>query len=207
MYSRNDLIRAGLVLAITFAVFRLSTIHAVFDSRYAMFFSQHLLWNHSISAEGRAFPEVEFDGAKIRHVPYQLLRIGDRIYDFYPPGSALLSMPWVAVFNMIGVSAIDSNGIHDGHGEEVIQAYLAALLMAGLATLVFLTSRLVLSWPWSLILALAAAFGTQVWSTASRAVTSQTWGIFLLGFVIWIIVRAQAKKLPLRPVFLATCLS
>ena len=88
MYSRNDLIRAGLVLAITFAVFRLSPMHAVFDSRYAMFFSQHLLWNHSISAEGRAFPEVQFDGEKIRHVPYQLLLIGDRFYDFYPPGSA-----------------------------------------------------------------------------------------------------------------------
>jgi hypothetical protein len=38
-------------------------------------------------------------------------------------------------------------------------------------------------------------------------VWSQTWGIFTLGFVIWLILRTEVKQARLRPVLLATCLS
>ncbi len=206
-YSWHDLAGALLVFGFTFVIFRISPQHSVSDSRYTMFFSQQLLRNHTISADAGAFPEIQSEGSEIGRIPYQLVRIGNRLYDFYPPGSAMLSMPYVAFCNLIGVSAIDQNGVHDKAGENRIQAYLAALLMAGLSAVIFLTSRLVLWWPWSLLLALATAFGTQVWSTASRAVWSQTWGIFVLAFAIWLIFGAAVRKLPLRPMLLATCLS
>ena len=102
--------------------------------------------------------------------------------------------------NAIGISAIDQNGIHDQRGENRMQAGLAPLLMAALSVIVFFTSRLILSFRWSVLMTAATAFGTQIWSTASRAVWSQTWGIFILGFVIWLVVRTEAKQAPLRPV-------
>jgi hypothetical protein len=79
--------------------------------------------------------------------------------------------------------------------------------MAGLSVMIFLTSRLILSSLWSLLITAAATFGTPVWSTASRAVWSHTWGIFILGFVLWFLVRAEVRQARLRPVLLATCLS
>jgi hypothetical protein len=88
-----------------------------------------------------------------------------------------------------------------------MQGGLAPLLMSALSVIIFFTSRLILSFRWSLLITAATAFGTQIWSTASRAVWSQTWGIFILGFVIWLVVRTEAKQAPLRPVLLAMCLS
>jgi len=69
-----------------------------------------------------------------------------------------------------------------------------------------LAARLLLPLRWSLLVATATAFGTQIWSTASRAMWSHTWGVFILGFVIWLILRAETKQTRLSPVLLATCL-
>jgi hypothetical protein len=116
-------------------------------------------------------------------------------------------MPYVALANAMGISAIDQNGIYDEDGETRIQAGLAALLMAGLSVIIFFTSRLILSFRWSLLMTAATAFGSQIWSTASRAMWVQTWGVFILGFVIWLILRTETKQARLHPVLLATCLS
>jgi hypothetical protein len=171
-----------------------------------------LLWKHSFSLEPRTFPELQSRKPGQIHqrgidLPYQLVQVGERSYYFFPPGSAILSMPYVAVANAMGISAIDQNGIYQERGEVRIQKRLAALLMAGLSVIVFLTSRLILSFGWSLLITAATAFGTQIWSTASRAMWTQTWGIFILGFVIWLILRTETKQARLRPVLLATCLS
>ena len=88
-----------------------------------------------------------------------------------------------------------------------MQEGLAALLMAVLAVVIFLTARLVLSFEWSLIITAATAFGTQMWSTASRAMWSHTPGIFILGVVLFLILRTETRKTRLPPVLLGTCLS
>jgi hypothetical protein len=212
MYSKKDLIGAAVVFFVTFAVFRASPIHTIFDSRYSIMFSQQLLWKRSFSFEGGAFPELQSRKPGQLHqrgkdLPYNLIQVGERFYYFFPPGSVILSMPYAALANAMGISAIDQNGVYNPSGEARIQADLAALLMAGLSVVIFLTSRLLLSFPWSSLIAAAAAFGTQMWSTTSRAIWSQTWGIFILGFAIWLILGTETKQTRLRPVLLATCLS
>src|SRR5205823_1339686 len=59
----------------------------------------------------------------------------------------------------------------------------------------------------SFLVTAAVAFGTQVWSTASRAMWAQTWGILILAFVIWLILRTETKQQRWRPILLATSLS
>src|SRR5947209_16904104 len=212
MGSNKDRIWVAIIFLATFVVFRLSPIRTVFDSRYEMLFSQQLLWNHSFSLDSRAFPELQSHKPGQVHrwgvdLPYQLLQVGERFYYLFSVGSVILSVPYVALANTaVGTSAIDQNGIYDNRGESRIEAGLAALLMAGFSVIVFLTARLLLPFRWSLLVATATAFGTQIWSTASRAVWSHTWGVFILGFVIWLIVRAETKRTRLRPVLLATCL-
>src|SRR6266404_5209611 len=212
MYSKKDILHAGIVLIAGFAVFRLSPIHTVFDSRYEMMFSQQLLWNHSFSLDSRAFPELQSHQLGQIHrpgadLPYQLVQVGERFYYEFPPGSVILSIPYVALANAFGMSAADQNGVYDNRGETRIEAGLAALLMAGFSVIIFLTSRLLLPRSWSLLITAAIALGTQVWSTTSRAMWAQTWGILILALVIWMVLRAELKRAPLRPVLLATCLS
>jgi hypothetical protein len=212
MISKRDLI-AGLALFFAiFTIFRVSPIRTVSDSRYLMLFSQNFFWNGNLSLESRAFPELQSRKPGQIHrvgtdLPYQLVQVGERFYFRYPPGNVILSAPFAAIANALGLSAANENGLYNMRGDIRMQMYLAAVLMAGLSVFIFFTSRLVLSFWWSSLIAWAAALGTQIWSTASRAVWSQTWGIFILGVVIWLIVRTEAKQTRLRPVLLATCLS
>jgi hypothetical protein len=212
MISSKDRVGAVLIFLVIFAVFRLSPIHTIFDSRYEMLFSQQLLWHHTFSLDAHAFPELRSHQPGQVHrrsvdFSYHLVQVGERFYYWFPPGSVILSMPYVALANAMGISASDENGVYDNQSESQIQKGLAALLMAGLALIIFFTSRFFLSFSWSLFIAVATSLGTQVWSTASRAVWSQTWGILILAFVIWLVVRAELRPASLRPVLLASCLS
>src|SRR5262249_5255903 len=56
----------------------------------------------------------------------------------------------------------------------------------------------------SAAVALAAALGTQVWSTAALALWSDTWGILLLGVVVWVLLVHEARGRPLPAATLAT---
>jgi hypothetical protein len=60
---------------------------------------------------------------------------------------------------------------------------------------------------WSVLIALGGALGTQVWSTASRALWSHTWGIFLLGIIIYLLLAAETGRRCPRPVLLASLLA
>src|SRR5436305_1166860 len=136
MGSNKDRIWVAIIFLATFVVFRLSPIHTVFDSRYEMLFSQQLLWNHSFSLDSRAFPELQSHQLGQVHrpgadLPYHLVQVGERFYYLFPPGSVILSIPYVAVANAFGISAADENGVYDNRGETRIEAGLAALLMAG----------------------------------------------------------------------------
>jgi hypothetical protein len=106
--------------------------------------------------------------------------------------------------NMVGISAASPEGSYGREGEAKIEASLAALLMAGRSSVIFFTGRLLLPFWWSLLVSYGSAFGTQIWSTASRALWSDTWGIFILGVMVWMLVGVECKRYQLRPILLAT---
>lgn len=138
---------------------------------------------------------------------YQLEFVNGRLYYHLPPGSPVLSIPFVAVMNVLNISAANPDGSYNALGEEKIEAILAAVLMASLVAVFFYTARLVLPLAWSVVVALGAGLGTQIWSTASRAMWSDTWGTLLLGIVLLMLFAAEVGKHRLRPVLLATMLS
>jgi hypothetical protein len=109
--------------------------------------------------------------------------------------------------NALGLSAVKADGSYDIMGEIRIERSLAALLMAALAVIFYCTARLVLPPGWSALIALGGALGTQVWSTASRGMWSDTWGILLLGIVIYMLLAADTGERKLRPVLLASLLA
>ena len=175
-----------------------------------MLLSQSLIHHHSFTLDAYQIPRLP-PTQQLFHVSngnvYQLELVGNHIYYFWPPGSSVLSVPFVALMNMLGISAAHADGTYDPSGEVLIQARLAALLMAGLACVFYFASRLLLPPGWSVLASLSAALGTQIWSTASRALWSETWGILLLGFVVLCLMAQETGRYRLRPALLASLLA
>ncbi|MDQ3474311.1 MAG: hypothetical protein M3447_11295, partial [Acidobacteriota bacterium] len=176
--------------------FLFSRGHQVTDSSYSMMLTQSLLDHRSFTLDHYKTPAV-----------YQLETINGHTYYRFPPGSPVLSLPFVWVLNRFGISAVNPEGTYNPRGEVMIEAGLAAFLMALLAAIFFYQSRIELQPGWSALIALGGALGTQVYSTASRALWSETWGILLLGVVILLLLAHESGKRRLSPILLATLLS
>lgn len=199
-----------LIFGLTLLIFLSSRVHQVTDSQYSMLLSQSLIDRGSFRLDQYAIPrhEPKWEGYYFANGPaYQLELSRGHLYYHLPPGSSVLSVPFVAALNLFGISAVNSDGTYNYRGEVMIEAMLAALLMALLASLFFYTARLMLPTKWSVLVALGGALGTQVYSTASRALWSHTWGILLLGIVILLLLRHEIGKRSLSPVLLASLLS
>lgn len=207
---RRDALIGLLIFAATFTTFLFSRVRQLADSKYSMVLSQSLIEHRTFALDNYALPRLErVDRGDyvLNGNIYQLEWVEDRLYYYSPPGSSVLSVPYVALMNLFGLSAVNADGTYNIEGDLKIQVSLAAILMAALAATFFFTSRLLLSVKWSMVIALGATWGTQVWSTASRALWSDTWGIFLLGIVVWMLLAAEVGKHRLRPVLLATILA
>jgi hypothetical protein len=198
------------IFAATFAVFLTSDVQQIADSKYSMLVSRSLLDHGTFVLDHYVIPGLDphqpAEQGSPDH-PYQFELVNGHVYYSYPPGSSILSIPYVALMNAFGISPANVDHSFNFLGERAIQTGLAALLMAGLATTIFFTGRLLLSLEWSAVIALGSALGTQVWSTASRGLWSDTWGIFLQGFVVWMLLADETGRAGLRPVLLASVLS
>ena len=212
MITRNvkpESLTGPLIFTLTLIVFLLSPVRQVTDSRYSMLLSQSLLDRGSFRLDHFALPrhEPEWDGTFFKHGDYRLEASRGHVYYYLPTGTSVLSAPFVALLNPFGLSAVGDDHAYDHQGEVMIETILAALLMAALSCLFFYTARLVLPTKWSACVALGCALGTQVYSTASRALWSHTWGILLLGIVVFLLLRSEARRRGFSPVLLASLLS
>lgn len=206
----RDILGAAILFVLALIIFLRTPVHDVTDSAYSMMASESLLRHHTFTLDQYAIPRnppkywVDYvsDGNL-----YTIEMADGHYYYFFPPGSVVLSAPFVAVFNVFGVSAVNSDGTYSPEGEATIEFVLAALLMAGLTVVFFYTSRLALSLSWSIVIALGGALGTQIFSTASRVLWTDTWGTLLLGIVLWMILRREFRKGELNSVLLATLLA
>jgi hypothetical protein len=199
-----------MIFCSTLVIFLISRVRQITDSHYSMVVSQSLLEHHSFALDAYAlprYPPVRNSNYVEDGAIYQLELAGDHLYYYLPPGTSVLSVPYVALMKLINVSPTNADGTYNATGEAKIEASLAALLMAALAVIFFYTARLVLPLKWSVAVTFGGALGTQVYSTASRALWSDTWGIFLLGIIVWMLLAAETKRRSLPAVWLATLLA
>ncbi len=206
-----ELIIAAMIFAVTFLTFWSSRVYQLADSHYSMLLSQSILQHGSFTLDYYAIPPLNPVRRRWGYISngeiYQLELMGGHIYYYYPPGNSVLSIPYVAVMNALGISAANDDGTYAWQGELRIQRGLAAVLMASLAVLFFFTSRILLSNRWSALIAMGSVLGTQVWSTASRAMWDHTWYIFLLAVVVLMLLAQEAGRRPLNPILTASLLS
>lgn len=198
--TRDDAVAASLGL-VAFVIFWASPVQHQTDSRYTLLVTETLL------RTGRLDLDQHLASASARPAIYNLERAGGHVYYMPGPGGSVFSIPFVLALRPFGISAVDGAGRYDPAGEYRAQRIIASALMAALAVLFYRTARLLLPAGWSVVVALSAALGTQVWSTASRALWSDTWSIALLGYVVFRVAALQLRERSIRPEWLATLLA
>jgi hypothetical protein len=191
---RADVLIGAGVLLLCFAVFRRAPNRQPGDSRYTMLVAENLLRHHDFALDRYDLPDPDYRIANA---------FGHRYY-YFPPGSPVLSVPYVALMHLRGHSAIRPDGTYNMAGELNLDARLAAIVMAGFATVVYFMARLLLPISSSLAVTCVAAFGTQVFSTASRSTWSDTWGILLVGISASLLLRSAVRTRSLDVPLLAT---
>ncbi|HKZ01375.1 MAG TPA: hypothetical protein VJ180_04005, partial [Pyrinomonadaceae bacterium] len=177
-----------------------------------MLLSESLLRHRSFALDGFNLPRLEPNvSTRDQYVMngdiWQLELARGHIYYYFPPGSSILSLPFVTVSNALGISAANTDGTYNPENETRIQTTLAAILMAFLAAVFYFTSRLILPQVWSVLIALAGSFGTQIWSTASRGLWSHTWAAVLTGLIVYFLVAGEVGRRKINPILVASLLA
>ena len=192
--KRLKLLLATAIFLITFLIFRASPVREMTDSNYTMLTSQTLFQYHTFKLDRYRFPDirtVDRSGLGANTTVYQIESVNGHLFYYFPPGTPVLSLPYAAVMKKLGVSAANEDGSYNPEGELAIQGNLAAFLMAAATVIFFYLGCSALSPNWSVIVALAGALGTQVWSTASRVMWSDTLAIVLIAGVTWILLSRE----------------
>ena len=207
--SRRRALQAALIFIVAALVFLISPVYIISDSHFTLLLSQNILRHGHFRLD--EYVTRPFDPRLVRHrSAAKLTQLGTangHTYYYFPVGSSILSMPFIPFLNALGLSPVRADGGYDWDGELAMQRRVAAVLMAVLASILFLTARLVLPAGWSMLVAVAGAFGTQVWSTASRVLWSHTWGSLLLSIVIFLLVASERRGRRISPFLLASLLS
>ncbi len=193
-----------------FTIFLQSPVPQMNDSQYSMLTAESIIRNHTPDLSSYAIKhyqaDLPFDSLADGKHAYQLARTNGRLLYGFGHGTSILSIPFVAMMDLVGISPATADGKYNLAGEVIIEKMLAALLMASLVIVFFRLASLRLNWQWSAIVALGAGLGTSVWSTASRGMWAHTWEIMLGGVVVYLLLAA-ARGGSVRPVLLATLVS
>jgi hypothetical protein len=86
------------------------------DPRFSFLVSESIIAHHTSALNGYTISGLNPNGLPTQLAPgvlrdfYQLVRIRGRILYVYPPGSSILSLPFVAALNSLGLSTCNIAG-------------------------------------------------------------------------------------------------
>ncbi len=198
-----------MVFIVTWLVFYTSPVVFLVDSNYSMLMSLRIIEHGTPVFAIDSIPHFSPKETWVQRNGYswQIRDVNGELLYYYPHGSSVLSIPFVAALKLFRISPANPDGTYNGEGEAKVERLIAATLMSGLTCLFLRMGLFLLPLRWGLVIALGAAFGTQIWSTATRALWSHTWFIFLLGWVTYLLLRAEVEGARLHPMIIATLLS
>lgn len=153
----------GAVLLLFLLVLSARVRYTGSDARLNLLTAQALLETGSPRLDRYLTPEVR---ASSISAPWTIWTFEGHLYNLYPPGASLLSLPAVAVARAAGFDMVDPR--HDA----ALQVVLSALLVAGLFLVLERTALLFLSPGAAFGASLAFVLGTSIVSTFGTALWS-----------------------------------
>jgi hypothetical protein len=129
---------------------------------------------------------------------YGLEQVNGHYYYYFPIGTALLVSPAVKLAGYLSKQVLyfDLNaGIGNGYGGG-LELTLASMLVALASVFMYLAGIEITGSIWlALIAVFVFAFCGPAWSTASRALWSQTGSILMLSVALWAVLRARKNQI------------
>jgi hypothetical protein len=196
---------SGIVLSFCVArAFYISPVHYLADAKFSLLMDEALIHKWTPSMIDYQVPRGHGGIFAKDGYPYNIKIIKGRLLYVYPWGSSLLSLPAVLLFNAVGlkIAPYQSRYRYDLRNELRMQTIITTGLCAITIWVIYDAAGYLLPFSWSLAIALGAAFGTPIWSSASRSLWPQTWAVLLTAAVIWIFLSGSD-----RPVLLGTLLA
>lgn len=197
------LVGAGLA-GLLFTTYVFSPPGKLWDSQFSALTSEAILVGEGLDLSRFlagtlwAGPTAAFPDAVL---PWQLERVEGKLVYLFPPGTPVLSLPFVAAARAGGLSSLDAAGRYDLAQERRVQLLLASILAAITAVIVFRLARHEVELRSALAIAIIAGLGTSLWTVASRELWSHTWSALLLGAGWWELLRWEEGKTQ-RPLLL-----
>ncbi|MGH9379363.1 MAG: hypothetical protein ACRD2Z_01930 [Thermoanaerobaculia bacterium] len=202
---------AAALFLLVILIYRESEVTMTSDAHYTMLASVALLDGQGLDVGSylpRPLDPQRHPGMKLPRdpdgLPYQLMEIDGRLVPFYPPGTAVLSAPVVALMRPLGYGPFDAQGRYDAVSEQRAMRHIAFLLTASFIVLVFLMASELLQLSVSFLFGLAAALATPAWSTLSRSLWSHDWMVVLAAAAIWLLLRSATRGRPPPAIVLGT---
>lgn len=182
------------IFVLVFEAHLLSRIVSPFDSVFTVHTALSLL------REGD-FDLDEYQDVGATPADYRIAVVDGHLLHRYPLGTALLVTPAVFLLDhwFHALTGLDLDHLVRQAGSQGVERFLASLLVALTAAVVFLTARRSLPLGGALIVTFVFAFCTPVWSTASRALWNHTSSILMLALAIDLLDRAEARPRCARP--------
>ncbi len=199
-----------IMFAFILSIFYISPPQPPSDSYYTLLVSETLLTKGRLWLDDcfkQPLNPGRYPGINETGYPYQVEIKRGHIYNSYPLGNAFLCVPIAAVAKMMGYSFHFKNGVYHAANEERVQQIAASFLMAFLCLVWYRTANRFLPDSWSVGIAIVMTLGTSVWSTLSRALWMDTWGILIQSLVIDRFVAVRISGARFRPLLVATLCS
>src|SRR5437764_13159531 len=101
--SKSDYLLGALIFVVTLLIFDISPVRVMTDSNYSMLLSENLLKYHTFEMDHYKLVRQKqlADGQMVDVFDYQLEEINGHIFYFLPPGTSVLSVPFIALMNRL----------------------------------------------------------------------------------------------------------
>jgi hypothetical protein len=174
---------AVVVAVVSFVVFSMSPVRLETDSFWVVFTARSLVAHGDVDLD--EYHEIVDHGTG-----FQVERYEGHTYYEAPLATSLVAVPFVAVASLLDGPGLDRRLV-EGHAQP-LDGVIAAVVAALTTALMFLVlSRLTTRWWIALLSTVAFAFGTQVWSTASRVTWMHTPSLLCLAAALLVAQRTS----------------
>lgn len=173
------------IFAILLAVYAISTVRTSYDSRWSLHTAMSILRGHGGDL-------TEYMPALKRNDFYAIRFINGRPYTYFPVGVSILAMPAVAIEWWVRPAFFEE--LQD-HGPDGFEKFVASVIGAAAGAVFFWLVYSQFATLWTALAGTAIfAFGTSMWSTATRALWQH--GPLVLMFTIVMLLMVRARRRP-----------